>query len=81
MEQLRTTPDTLDERRACPLCITLDQVERPLERHLALRVDGLHESWHCRTCHSTFTPPRSNSPGSTSATATTSSCSNSTPSS
>lgn len=58
MEQIRNTFEALDAHRVCPLCITLDQVERPLERHLALRLDGLHESWHCRTCHSTFTPPQ-----------------------
>jgi hypothetical protein len=49
--------ETLERARTCPLCLNIDRVARPLERHLALRDDGLHESWFCRTCHATYIPP------------------------
>jgi hypothetical protein len=48
----------------CPLCATLDHVERPLARHLALRADVLDTSWHCESCQATyhFPDPTSESP-------------------
>lgn len=53
------TPQVFSEtqRPNCPLCASLDHVERPMVRHLTLREDLLTTSWHCDHCQASYTFP------------------------
>jgi len=55
-------PASVPPQRSCPLCLAIDRTERPLHKHVFLRLDGLHESWRCNHCLSTFNPPRDRQP-------------------
>ncbi len=53
------TPDNPIEDHAptCPSCVSIDHVERPMVRHLALHGDALTTSWHCEHCQASYTFP------------------------